>query len=77
VFSHTIDSSSEDEPLRLGRPEPRFQANTNDFKVEILEFEGKLDPEELLDWLHTVEHGLTYMLNGLDRGRRRSEYGRR
>jgi len=31
--------------LRMARPEPQFQANTNDFKVEILEFEGKLDPE--------------------------------
>jgi len=60
VFSHTIDSSSEDEPLRMARPEPRFQANTNDFKVEILEFEGKLDPEEFLGWLHTVEYVFEY-----------------
>jgi len=60
VSSHDIDSSSEDEPLRMARPEPRFQANTNDFKVEIPEFEGKLDPEEFLDWLHTVEHVFEY-----------------
>jgi len=32
-----------------------MQANTNDFKVEIPEFEGKLDIEEFLDRLHTVE----------------------
>ena len=49
VFSHTLDSSSEEEPWRMARPEPRIQANTNDFKVEIPEYEGKLDPEEFLD----------------------------
>jgi len=37
-----------------------MQANTNHFKVEILEFEGKLDPEEFLDWLHTVERVFDY-----------------
>ena len=54
MFTHTLDSSSEDEPLRTTRPDPRIQANTNDFKVEIPKLEGKLDPEELLHWLHTV-----------------------
>ena len=44
VFSHNLDSSNEDELLRIARPEPRFQANTNDFKVKIPEFEAKLDP---------------------------------
>jgi len=29
--------------------------NSNDFKVEIPEFEGKRDPDEFLEWLHTVE----------------------
>ena len=55
-----MDSSSEDEPLRMARPKPRNQANTNDFKVEIPEFECKLDPEEFLDWLHTVERVFEY-----------------
>ena len=54
LFSHTLDSFSEDEPLRMTRPDPGIQANINDFKVEIPKFEGKLDPEEFLDWLHTV-----------------------
>ena len=54
MFSHTLDSSSDHEHLRMTRPNPRIQANTNDFKVEIPKFEGKLDPEEFLDWLHTV-----------------------
>jgi len=33
----------------MARPEPRMQANTNDFKVEIPKFEGKPDLEEFLD----------------------------
>jgi len=55
-----LDSSSEDEPLRMARPKPRMQANTNDFKVEIPKYEGKLDPKEFLDWLHTVEQVFEY-----------------
>jgi len=54
VFSHNVDSSNEDEPLRMTRTEPRFQANPNDFRDEIPEFEGKVDPEDFLDWLHRV-----------------------
>jgi len=60
VFSHNLDSSSENEPLRMTGPEPRFQANTNDFKVQILKLKGKLDLEEFLDWLHTFERGFDY-----------------
>jgi len=60
LFSHTLDSSSEEEPLRRPRSEPRIQANSNDFSVEIPEYEGKLDPEEFLDWLHTVERVFEY-----------------
>jgi len=37
-----------------------MQANSNDFRVEIPEYEGKLDPEEFLDWLHTVERVFKY-----------------
>ena len=55
LFSHILDSSSEDEQIRMTRLHPQIQANTNDFKVEIPEFEGQLDPKEFLDWLHTVE----------------------
>ena len=60
VFSHTLDSSSEDEPLRMTRQDSQFQASSNDFKVEVPEFEGKLDPEDFLDWLHTVERIFEY-----------------
>ena len=28
--------------------------------MEVLEFEGKLNPEEFLDWLHTVERVFEY-----------------
>jgi len=48
VFSHEVDSSSEEEPTRMIRGEPQFQANTNDYRVEVPEFEGKLDLEEFL-----------------------------
>ena len=54
MFSRTLDSTSEGEPLRITRPNPGIQLNTNDFKVEILKFEGKVDPEEFLDGLNTV-----------------------
>jgi len=60
VFSHEVDSSSEHEPIRMTRAEPRIQANTNDFKVKVPKFEGKLDPEEFLDWLHTIERVFEY-----------------
>ena len=60
VFGHEVDSSSEDEPTRMSRAEPQMQANTNGFKVEIPEFAGKLDPEEFVDWMHTVERVFEY-----------------
>ena len=60
VFSHHLDSSSEEEVPRTVRREPRMQANNNDFRVEVPEFEGKLDPEDFIDWLHTVERVVEY-----------------
>jgi len=44
----------------MTRQNPRFRANSNDFRVEIPEFGGKLDPEDFLDWLHTVERVFEY-----------------
>ena len=38
----------------MARPDPRIQENSNNFKVEIPKFEGKLDLEEFLHWIHTV-----------------------
>jgi len=60
VFSHEGDSSTKEEPTRMTRGEPQFQVNTNDFRVEVPEFEGKLGLEEFLDWLHTVERVFEY-----------------
>jgi len=60
VFSHEVDSSSEEESIKMTREEPRFQATSNDFKVEVPEYEGKLDPEEFSDWLHPVERVFEY-----------------
>jgi len=48
AFSHTLDSSSEDGPVRMFRQDPRMQANSNDFRVEIPECEDKLNLEEFL-----------------------------
>ena len=53
--SNPLSSSSDDELVRRARMEPIFQANSNDFRDEILEFVGKLDPDEFLEWIHTVE----------------------
>jgi len=44
----------------MTRPNLRIQASTNDFKVKVPEFQGKLDPKEFLDWLHTVEKIFEY-----------------
>ena len=35
-------------------------SNSNDFRIELSEFEGKLDPDEFLDWLDTVERIFEY-----------------
>ena len=55
-------SVNEDEdprtPARARRSNYNF--NSNEFRVDIPEFEGKLDPEEFLDWLNTVERVFDY-----------------
>ena len=56
LASNLMSSSNEEEPPRRGRRERRQPTNSNDFRVEMPEFEGKLDPDEFLEWLHTVEH---------------------
>ena len=43
-------------PMRKWRP----TSNSNDFRVQIPEFEGKLDPDEFLEWLHIVERIFEY-----------------
>jgi len=55
-----LSSSSKDEAIRRLRIEPRFQANSNDFRVEILEFEVTLDPDEFFKWMHIGERIFEY-----------------
>ena len=61
------DDSEEEESNTLGDPGEDVYARRsrrhhwphdrsyNDFKVDIPEFEGQLDPDLFLDWLQTVE----------------------
>ena len=50
---HPEDSPSEDGYPRHPRRGRRF--NSQDVKVDIPEFEGRLDPDEFLEWLQAVE----------------------
>jgi len=47
--SNHLSSSSEDELVRSMRIGQRFQANSDDFRVKIPEFEGKLDLDEFFE----------------------------
>jgi len=55
-----LDSSNEEGPQRRPRRGKRYSSNSNDFKVEISEFEGKLDPNKFSEWLHIVERIIDY-----------------
>jgi len=56
--SHPNESKSEGEEER-GPFRPRG-GNNLDFKVDIPEFEGQIDPKIFLDWLRTVERVFDY-----------------
>jgi len=50
-----------EQPRRSQRREWRIPpSNSNDFRIELPEFEGKLNPDEFLDWLHTAERIFEY-----------------
>jgi len=51
-------NSSEEDTIR--RPRRRREGNFGDFKVDIPEFEGQLDPDYFLDWLQTDERVFEY-----------------
>jgi len=53
--SNAISFSEDDVPFERTERRTRPTFNSNDFKVEIPEFEGKLDPDEFIEWLQTVE----------------------
>jgi len=58
--SNPLDSLTEEEPQRRQRRERRYSSNFTDFRVEIAKFEGKLDPDEFLEWLCTIKRVSDY-----------------
>jgi hypothetical protein len=55
-----VDSSSSDSSVTRQRRPPRRSARSDDIRVEIPDFEGKLQPDEFVDWLQTVERVFEY-----------------
>jgi len=53
-------ASSNDEGRPKARRNKRSSHPSSDFKVEILEFEGQLNPDEFIEWMNTVERVLEY-----------------
>jgi len=54
--SNSLGDSEEDAYTKRSRGHHRPQDRCyNDFKVDIPEFKGQLDPDIFLDWLQTVE----------------------
>ena len=53
IESQHSEFERDEEQRRTPRREWRTPSNPNDFRVELLEFEGKLDPDEFLEWLNT------------------------
>jgi len=58
--SNALSFSEDDVPFKRTRRGVWPTFNSNDFKVEIPEFEGELDPDEFLGWLQTVERIFEY-----------------
>ena len=57
---HANSSYEEDFPRRQ-------ESSLGNFRVDIPEFEGQLDPDHFLDWLQTVERVFEYKDVGEDR----------
>ena len=57
---HSSGPSIGEEPLRRPSRGRRHHPNLNNVRVEVPEFEGKLDPDEFLEWLQTVERVFEY-----------------
>ena len=57
VFDNPFSSQKKERRPRSSR---RTQLQPMDFKVDIPEFEGQLNPDDFLDWLHTVERVFDY-----------------
>ena len=50
-----MNSSSEQDPYRRPRRNRRNALKFGDIKVEVPEFKGRLDPDEFLELLQTIE----------------------
>ena len=55
-----LSSSSDEEAYGRMRRGRRTTSHHGDIRVEIPEFEGRLDPDEFLEWLQTVERIFDY-----------------
>jgi hypothetical protein len=55
------ESDDQSDHSHHSRPRTRYPTfNTNDFKVDIPEYDGRLDPDAFLEWLQTVERVFDY-----------------
>ena len=59
-FHHRAPLGESDERGRGGRPFNNDTARYFDMKVDIPEFEGKIRPDEFIDWLNSVERIFDY-----------------
>ena len=54
-INQALFECEEEIPFVRAFRETRPTSSFSDFKIEIPEFEGKLDPDEFIEWLQTVE----------------------
>ncbi|MCH93189.1 putative gag-pol polyprotein/retrotransposon, partial [Trifolium medium] len=55
-----VDTSSSDSSSTRRRRLPQRSSRSDDIRVEIPDFEGKLQPDEFVDWFQTVERVFEY-----------------
>jgi len=56
----SIGSSSGKEPIRRRTKGRGNQPDLDHIRVDVLEFEGRVDPNEFLEWLHNVKTVFNY-----------------
>ena len=54
------DISGNDSSLSRSSRSHRCQPRMNDIKIDIPDFEGELQPDEFVDWLHAIERVFEY-----------------
>ena len=60
VESQQSEYEGEAEPRKTPRKEWHAPSNSKDFRVDMSEFQGKLDPDEFLEWVHTMKRTFEY-----------------